>query len=279
MKSSVNWRRDLRLDEDNGSAPRYVRLQEQLRRIVESLPPGSPIPGEVECAAMAGVSRETVRKAMSVLVSEGLLTARRGCGTFTSTPHLEAGLNRVQSFNDAVMSKGRRPSTVVVRLDREPANFKTSEALKIVRNAEVWVLERVRWIDEEPAMVETAHLPADRFPRLDTHDLTASLYRIMRESYGLAPEFGSESIYAVNASRALARQLDIPIASALLASVRDSQTSSQIRLEHTHRYVRPELCSYNVILADTAGLSVRLSDDLVSPAPSTRKTPHVQFPD
>jgi GntR family transcriptional regulator len=48
----------------------------------EVYPPGSPLPGESQLAERHGVSRPTVRKAINVLVGEGLLTAAHGRGTF-----------------------------------------------------------------------------------------------------------------------------------------------------------------------------------------------------
>ena len=253
----VDWAEKLRLEGENELRPRYLRVQDLLREAVASLPPGTALPGEVESAALAGVSRETIRKAMSGLVAEGVIVARRGQGTYTATPRVQTGLNRVQGFTDAVRSRGRIPSTKVVRVNRELADLQSSEALRIRRHAEVWVLERIRFVDDHPAMVETAYLPAARLPGLDSQDLTGSLYSILAETYRLAPEFGEESIFAVNADRALARQLDIPIASALLASVRISQTRSNIPIERTVRFVRPELCTYSVTLAGSDGLQVR----------------------
>jgi GntR family transcriptional regulator len=110
-------------------------------------------------------------------------------------------------------------------------------------------------------MVEIAHLDVQRFPNLDSQNLTGSMYALMRDVYHLPPETGEESIFAVNASRELARQLDVPIAAALLASTRVSYSRQRLPVERTMRFVRPELCSYSVILAETTGLRVRSEFD------------------
>ena len=47
-------------------------------------PPGSRIPGENELAALFGVSRVSVRKAVSELAGRGILTAVRGGGTYVN---------------------------------------------------------------------------------------------------------------------------------------------------------------------------------------------------
>ena len=48
------------------------------------LAPGEKLPGEVELAKELGVSRTTLREAIHVLVSQNLLEARRGKGTFVT---------------------------------------------------------------------------------------------------------------------------------------------------------------------------------------------------
>lgn len=48
----------------------------------EVYPPGSPLPGEALLAERYSVSRPTVRRAINVLVGEGLLTVAHGRGTF-----------------------------------------------------------------------------------------------------------------------------------------------------------------------------------------------------
>lgn len=64
--------------------PIYQQLAEVLREQIRSgaLPPGSPIPGENRLAADHGIGRETVRKALSVLRSEGIIVTRKSEGTF-----------------------------------------------------------------------------------------------------------------------------------------------------------------------------------------------------
>ena len=65
------------------SPPRYAQLTEDLRkRITEgSFALGEKLPSEIELAAQFGVSRATLRRALSELEAEGLLARRRRVGT------------------------------------------------------------------------------------------------------------------------------------------------------------------------------------------------------
>lgn len=64
------------------SQPRYRELAEALRRDIQVgiHPSGERLPGELTLAKTHEVSRQTVREALRLLASEGLLAARKGSG-------------------------------------------------------------------------------------------------------------------------------------------------------------------------------------------------------
>ncbi|MFA6103338.1 MAG: substrate-binding domain-containing protein [Victivallaceae bacterium] len=75
----------------------YIKLENDLRTNILNgkFVPEFPLPGEVELAAQYNISRPSARKALQVLVKEGLLTRRRGEGTFVVPPeHRKTGLER-----------------------------------------------------------------------------------------------------------------------------------------------------------------------------------------
>ena len=88
----------------NGAGPLYLQLQ---RRIADAmargvLAPGSSLPAERDIAAMTGLSRVTVRKAIEALVAQGMLVQRRGSGTFVAPrlERLEQALSLLTSFTE-----------------------------------------------------------------------------------------------------------------------------------------------------------------------------------
>jgi len=66
--------------------PKHQQLKEYLVNLIESnaLPGGSKIPSENELAEKFRISRHTVRRAISELVNEGILTTSQGKGTFVN---------------------------------------------------------------------------------------------------------------------------------------------------------------------------------------------------
>jgi DNA-binding GntR family transcriptional regulator len=66
--------------------PRYVQLADVLRSRIEdgTYPPRGRIPSEPTLVQETGFARDTVRKAVALLIDEGRLYIVRGLGTFVS---------------------------------------------------------------------------------------------------------------------------------------------------------------------------------------------------
>lgn len=64
--------------------PRYVQLADLLRRRIDdgTYRRGSRIPSEITLVQETGFARDTVRKAIAVLIEENRLYIVRGLGTF-----------------------------------------------------------------------------------------------------------------------------------------------------------------------------------------------------
>ncbi len=70
----------------NRAIPFYYQIANLLRRRIEEgeLGPGDKLPRELDLAKSFGVSRVTLRQALSILEADGLLDRERGNGTFVA---------------------------------------------------------------------------------------------------------------------------------------------------------------------------------------------------
>jgi GntR family transcriptional regulator len=200
--------------------PKYYRVKEALlERIAnETLPPGALVPSELELCAEFGVSRITVRKAIGDLVHEGKLRAVQGKGTFVMRPKLqERFIQRAFGIYEDMERRGLRLSTTVLRQEVIPAPLEVAMRLQVPREERVHLLERVRSVEDERLLLSTTYIPALLCPGLVNDDLSSgSLYRLLRERYGLKIGRGERSLEAVAARQREAHLLDIALASPLL---------------------------------------------------------------
>ena len=75
---------------DNSLIPLYRQVMDSLSADIENgtYPVGTRIPSETELSDIYDVSRITVRRAVTELSSEGILTKKQGKGTFVNAPRL-----------------------------------------------------------------------------------------------------------------------------------------------------------------------------------------------
>ncbi len=97
----------------------------------------------------------------------------------------ERNLLGTSSFTDEMRSRGRTPTTQVVRARQQPASEKVADALGLEVGDSVVYFERLRMADGEPLLLERAHLPVGRFPDLLEADVEGnSLYGVLATRYG-----------------------------------------------------------------------------------------------
>src|SRR5215471_3922862 len=99
--------------------PIYQQVNNHLRLLVLSpeCPVGSKFLTERQICERFGVSRATANKALSNLVSEGLLEFRKGVGTFVRGRTLDYNLRALVSFTDKALAAGKQPGTEVLQFD------------------------------------------------------------------------------------------------------------------------------------------------------------------
>lgn len=172
---------------DTGSPiPLYYQIRENLRELIvlDELSPGDTLPSERELAEIYGVSRLTVRQAITELVREGLLKRQQGVGTFVAQPKLIQALPKVMGFTERMLQAGRVPSSQLIELTTQPTSKRLAHRLNISPDAQVVKLVRLRLANGEPVMLETAYLPYQRFPNLLSQDFEeGSLYETLTSKY------------------------------------------------------------------------------------------------
>lgn len=165
--------------------PKYYRVKSEILALIADLVPGSVLPTERELAERFGTSRTTVRQAIAELVVDGRLSRTQGSGTFVAQPKLMP-VRQLTSFSQDLQSGGWRPGSVLLDLRELPADGELCQKLELRPGAPVHRLDRIRTAGDEPIAHEIAHVPgplpgfAERLADL------GSLYRTLREVYGIS---------------------------------------------------------------------------------------------
>lgn len=154
------------------AAPMYRQIADDLRRRIElgELAPGSQLATEIELRETYNASRNTVRDAIKVLTTRGLVETRPGQGTFVVeriSPFVTT-LTQVQGSDGSgegspyvreVVAKRRTPRTSGVRVEIMQADSPTADELQIAEGDTVVSRHQQRYIDNTGWSLQTSFYP------------------------------------------------------------------------------------------------------------------------
>ncbi len=137
-------------------------LEILIRRIQGGVyPSGSQLSPESDLAVEFGVSRATIRSALGVLASRGLVVRRQGAGTFVSQlSRIRNPLNEFIAFPDLIASNGFEPGFTQIGAAEIQADSDLAKALVIEPGSEVLLVRKVFTADGAPVIYCINHIPA-----------------------------------------------------------------------------------------------------------------------
>ena len=96
------------------SQPAYLKIKEMILHQIKNgtLKPGDKVTSERAFADLHGLSRMTVRAALTDLVNSGILFRHQGRGTFVSARKMQQ--RNISSFTETMRMRGLAPSTHVI---------------------------------------------------------------------------------------------------------------------------------------------------------------------
>lgn len=177
---------DKHLINHNSSIPMYKQVVQILSNQISSgeLSVGNKIPSETELMAKFGVSRITIRAAISELVEEGILTRSQGKGTFVSAPKTIYDANDVIGFSRSCQLAGKQASTKVINIEMTYPTEKQIEFFHINSDEMLICSKRLRFVDQQPTLIEVNHYHP-KFSSLMNENLEGSLFELFYNKLGI----------------------------------------------------------------------------------------------
>ena len=184
-------------------SPLYAQLKLILLELVHSdeFKVGDKFLTERQISERFDVSRVTANKAISSLVSEGILSIRPGIGTFVKDTSMESKFPGVfTSFTNKALAAGRKPSTVLLRFDHANARdlpLRVRRNFKVDDSEEMIIVERLRLADQVPMILERHFFRCRLLPGLLPEDVLVSVYEMLTHKYHLTMSEMVETIRTI----------------------------------------------------------------------------------
>lgn len=237
----------------DGREPRFERIERALADAIADgrLSPGAILPTEPDLAAGLGVSRQTIGRALSQLAKRGLLTRRRGIGTFVANQPFEHRLDRLYSFVQTLSRDGAPPATrllgarLTVDADASPLLTGTDDGL-------VMEIGRLFMVDDAPVVVEYAFLSPECGQSIPAASFGLGVIDdLMRAHCGLSVDRGDEMLSLTKLNRTNAALLDARLGEPAFLVTRVAHANDRV-VQFRRSVIRADRARFHVRLAGAA---------------------------
>ena len=206
----VSFAEKVRLHGAEAEGPLYLQLQRALTNAIETgaLGPAAALPPERDIATGLGVSRVTVRRAIGVLVEQGVLSRRQGAGTFVTVEpkadRIEKNIAKITSFSEDMAARGLEASSSWI--NKSAGSVTPEEALMfgLSPGTAVYRFHRVRYADDAPLAIEHSTILAWCMSSIDL--VGSSIYEALGRA-GCRPARAVQRLRAILFDNAQARLL------------------------------------------------------------------------
>lgn len=130
------------------------------------------------------VSRITIRQAMDVLEEKDYINRIQGKGTFVNREKIIKPLQESKSFTSLILDSGHMPGAKLKSASIQLANSLDQEVFNLTPEDYVFVMKRLRFVDDIPCAYEVTHFKKT-FSNLGDLDFdNKSLYDFMQKEMG-----------------------------------------------------------------------------------------------
>lgn len=158
------------------------------------------LPSENDLAAELGVSRATVRSALTILETEMLISRRQGDGTYINERLLNTtnNLGKILEFSKHIKASGFKPSIKPLYLDQKAPSIEEAKALNIDPTGEVLAIGRLFYADQFPAILSHNLIPVELLCReVSLNELNQSLPVFFKHFCNLTFTYGITDLLSV----------------------------------------------------------------------------------
>lgn len=242
----------MRKVDKNSPIPMYYQLKELIKEMIENeeLKPKDPIAPERELCEYHDVSRMTVNKAITSLVTEGYLYREQGRGTYVAEPKKNYRVSGLSGLTEEMMvRRGLKVDTEIISFEEKCPNKTIKSFLELGDGENIYKITRLRRVEKEPYALEVSYIPAALCPSLSKSKLdNKSLYYVLRTEYGLDMEFANQTIEPIMVDEYESNLLGIEKNSLALLFIRRTYTNEGRPFEVTRSTYRSDKYKFEITL-------------------------------
>lgn len=167
------------------------------------------LPTEDDLISTFQVSRNTIRKAIEILVKKGLVFSIQGSGLFVRRSSCEGCVN-LENFHGLTAIFKDNVSSKIIDFQQIPANEWVASKLNCTVGTPIYYIERVRYLNKKPYVYEYSYYNKEIIPYLSKELIAGSIYHYIQEDLKLQIGYVDRIIFAdkLTSKQAIALELN-----------------------------------------------------------------------
>ena len=224
---------------------KYAEIYEDLKEKIESgtYPKDSYLPSEHTLISAYDCSRNTVRRAISALASEGYLQSMHGKGVLViwQPPQQSLfSLSGIESLQEAAKRNDMSYRTKVVHFAELTIDERLSKRTGFAVGEEVYYIQRVRYFDDEAYILDHNWFLKSVLPGLTKKIAEQSIYEYMEKKLGVTIATTSRKMTVEPMTQVDEKYLDMKEYNCLAVVTSQTYTGSGVMFEYTVSRHRPD---------------------------------------
>ena len=223
---------------------KYTQIANDIRNqiVKQMVQANDQLPFEKDLCVKYRVSKMTVKKALDILVAEGLIVKIRGSGTFVKNIS-NSDMTRLIVSNQfrglTALYSDRKVTSKLLKFDVVTSSEDAKGKLNLENEEFLYKIIRVRYLDNNPFSIENTYMPINLILGLKKQHAEESIYEYIEDELGFKIQ-SAHRIITVRKSNELEQQyLDLedndPVAVVEQVAYLDSGTAFEYSIS-VHRY-------------------------------------------
>lgn len=191
---------------------KYVKIYDDILNKIENniYKFGDSLPSESDLMKEYEASRDTIRKSLNMLVTNGYITKARGkLATVNDIHKLKFPIAKITSFSELSHREHMESKTILEEFQVVKNNKSIMEKLNLTEEQEVWSILRTRQIDGERVILDQDYILRDIIHTLTEEVCTDSIYKYIEEELNIQIGYAQKEITVQKVSELDRKYLDI----------------------------------------------------------------------
>ncbi len=189
---------------------KYYQIYDDLKTKIINREYKQQLPSESKLTEKYNVSRNTVRRAIDLLISDGMVVSKKGKGVFVlDNRSFEFAISGLESFQEVMVRTKENFQTKVVAFEHITADEQLAKKSGFAVNTLLTHIKRVRSLQNERIILDVNYFAQQLIPGLTPEIAQKSIYTFIEEELAIEIGIAKKSIVIERATETDYEHIDM----------------------------------------------------------------------